>query len=128
MGSTYSANPTTYAKAKTVRMRVFLTITIIYAQMLRERKAVLAGIPQQDSIRLVTAMLKCVFKHCSKSVQCDQRSLLAQSGLLELPVIMMLLNVTAKAGQKFGTFFDLTSDINYITHTTVVNYSRGQKF
>ncbi|XP_036068500.1 uncharacterized protein LOC112152419 [Oryzias melastigma] len=34
----------------------------------------------------------------------------------ELPVILMLLEVTANAGQKIGTLIDLASDTNYITH------------
>lgn len=46
----------------------------------------------------------------------DQPGLLGKSGLKELPVIMMLLNVTANAGQKIGTLIDLASDTNYITH------------
>lgn len=29
---------------------------------------------------------------------------------------MMLLEVTANAGQKIGTLIDLASDTNYITH------------
>ncbi len=40
MRSIHSANPTTYAKDKTAMMRVFLNITIIYAQMLEEKKEV----------------------------------------------------------------------------------------
>ena len=43
-------------------------------------------------------------------------SLLTESGLQELPVIMMLLEVTANAGQKIGALIDLASDTNYITH------------
>ncbi len=46
----------------------------------------------------------------------EKPSLLAQGGLLELPVIMMLLN-TANVGQKVGTLIDLASDTNYITHS-----------
>ncbi|XP_033975580.1 uncharacterized protein LOC117473794 isoform X2 [Trematomus bernacchii] len=46
----------------------------------------------------------------------DQQSLLEKSGMQELPVIMMLLVVTANAGQKVGTLIDLASDTNYITH------------
>lgn len=42
--------------------------------------------------------------------------LLAEGGLVEWPVIMMLLEVTANAGQKVGTLIDLASDTNYITH------------
>ncbi len=39
-----------------------------------------------------------------------------KSGLNELPVIMMLMDVTTNAGQKIGTLIDLASDTNYITH------------
>src|SRR4029434_8152474 len=45
-----------------------------------------------------------------------QSELLEKKGLSELPVIMMLMEVTANAGQKIGTLFDLASDTNYITH------------
>ncbi|XP_039456743.1 uncharacterized protein LOC120433854 [Oreochromis aureus] len=48
----------------------------------------------------------------------EQPSLLFEGGLRELPVIMMLLEVTANAGQKIGTLIDLASDTNYITHRT----------
>ncbi|KAJ8260443.1 hypothetical protein GJAV_G00182210 [Gymnothorax javanicus] len=50
--------------------------------------------------------------HVAKS----HSSLLAESGLAEWPVIMMLLEVTANAGQKIGTLTDLASDTNYITY------------
>lgn len=46
----------------------------------------------------------------------SEEGLLAESGLHEFPVIMMLLQVTANAGQKVGTLIDLASDTNYITH------------
>ncbi|KAJ8369559.1 hypothetical protein SKAU_G00095870 [Synaphobranchus kaupii] len=46
----------------------------------------------------------------------NQSGLLEENGLRELPVIMMLLEVTANAGQKIGTLVDLASDTNYITH------------
>lgn len=45
-----------------------------------------------------------------------EHSLLTESGLHEYPVIMMILEVTANAGQKIGTLIDLASDTNYITH------------
>lgn len=47
----------------------------------------------------------------------DHSGLLTESGLQELPVIMMLLEVTANAGQRIGTLIDLASDTNYITHS-----------
>lgn len=46
----------------------------------------------------------------------DQSGLVKASGFQELPVFMMLLEVTANAGQKIGTLIDLASDSNYITH------------
>lgn len=49
----------------------------------------------------------------------DQSGLVQASGLEELPVLMMLLEVTANAGQKIGTLIDLASDTNYITHRAV---------
>ncbi|XP_048035062.1 uncharacterized protein LOC125260633 [Megalobrama amblycephala] len=42
--------------------------------------------------------------------------LLEENGLQELPVIMMLKEVTTNTGQKIGTLIDLASDTNYITH------------
>lgn len=42
--------------------------------------------------------------------------LLEENGLQELPVIMMLKEVTTNAGQTIGTLIDLASDTNYITH------------
>ncbi|KAK7925024.1 hypothetical protein WMY93_007334 [Mugilogobius chulae] len=47
--------------------------------------------------------------------------LLSENGLTEDPVIMMLVNATANAGQKVGTLIDLASDTNYITHKTAKN-------
>ena len=49
--------------------------------------------------------------HCA-----DKPGLMESSALQELPVILMLLEVTANAGQKIGTLIDLASDTNYITH------------
>lgn len=46
----------------------------------------------------------------------DQPDLLIEAGLQELPVIMMILVVRAKAGQKVGTLIDLDSDTSFITH------------
>lgn len=42
--------------------------------------------------------------------------LLEENELQELPVIMMLKEVTTNAGQTIGTLIDLASDTNYITH------------
>lgn len=45
-----------------------------------------------------------------------QVGLFKETRVKELPVIMMLMEVTANAGQKIGTLVDLASDTNYITH------------
>ncbi|XP_048067116.1 uncharacterized protein LOC125280555 [Megalobrama amblycephala] len=42
-----------------------------------------------------------------------QVGLLQESRVQELPVMMMLMKVTANAGQKIGTLVDLASDTNY---------------
>lgn len=46
-----------------------------------------------------------------------QSSLLKEHNITEVPVIMMVMEVTANAGQKIGELLDLASDTNYITHT-----------
>jgi len=46
----------------------------------------------------------------------NQPPVTASSAVEELPVILMVLEVTANAGQKIGTLIDLASDTNYITH------------
>ncbi|KAB5567602.1 hypothetical protein PHYPO_G00234660 [Pangasianodon hypophthalmus] len=51
--------------------------------------------------------------HCADK---NQLGVIKSSALHELPVILMLLEVTANAGQKIGTLIDLASDTNYITH------------
>lgn len=45
-----------------------------------------------------------------------QSELLQRNGLSKLPVIMMLMQVTANVGQKIGTLIDLASNTNHITH------------
>ncbi|GAA6097417.1 uncharacterized protein LOC108181458 [Tachysurus ichikawai] len=62
---------------------------------------------------------KRAFTNKAKMVNCfeeGQKGLLDETGLKELPVIMMLMEVTTNAGQKVGTLIDLASDTNYITH------------
>lgn len=46
----------------------------------------------------------------------NQSDLLMSNGHCELPVILILMEVTANAGQKVGTLIDLASDTNCITH------------
>lgn len=45
----------------------------------------------------------------------------------ELPVIIMLLEVTLNAGQKIGTLIDLASDTNYITHSAAKRLGLASK-
>ncbi|KAL1249502.1 hypothetical protein QQF64_020507 [Cirrhinus molitorella] len=62
---------------------------------------------------------KKAFTNKAKMVNCsekDQTGLVGESGLQELPVIMMLMEVTTNAGQKVGALIDLASDTNDITH------------
>lgn len=59
------------------------------------------------------------FTNISAITNCAEKNQLRPmeaNGLKELPVIMMLLEVTSNSGQKIGTLFDLASDTNYITH------------
>ncbi|KAL1254331.1 hypothetical protein QQF64_016560 [Cirrhinus molitorella] len=52
----------------------------------------------------------------TNTVEKNQFGVMKLSALKELPVILMLLEVTANAGEKIGTLIDLASDTNYITH------------
>lgn len=58
------------------------------------------------------------FTNMAAKSHCTGRSLpgVMDSSTRELPVILMLLEVTTNAGQKIGTLIDLASDTNYITH------------
>ncbi len=56
------------------------------------------------------------FTNKAATLTCTEKTqvgLLKESGVQELPVIMMLMEVTANAGQKIGTLLDLASDTNY---------------
>lgn len=60
---------------------------------------------------------RCKKAFTNKTVTPDASSqfeLLQRNGLSEIPVIMMLMKVTANAGQKTGTLIDLAPDTNYI--------------
>ena len=52
----------------------------------------------------------------SKALNTTQSPLLKEHNITEVPVIMMVVEVTANAGQKIGALIDLASDTNYITH------------
>ncbi|KAI3360692.1 hypothetical protein L3Q82_002551 [Scortum barcoo] len=52
----------------------------------------------------------------AKTHATDKPGVMESSALQELPVILMLLEVTANAGEKIETLIDLASDTNYITH------------
>ena len=56
------------------------------------------------------------FTNVTAKTHCTDKPGVMKSALQELPVILMLLEVTANAGQKIGTLIDLASDTNYITH------------
>ena len=57
-----------------------------------------------------------------------QSELLQRNGHSELPVIKLLMQVTANAGQKNGTLIDLASDTNCITHKAAESLrSRNEK-
>ncbi|XP_073797048.1 uncharacterized protein [Danio rerio] len=74
---------------------------------------------------------KKAFTNKVKMINCsgnDQQGLVSKSGLKELPVIMMLMEVTTNAGQKIGALIDLASDTNYITHEAAERLKlRGEK-
>jgi len=62
---------------------------------------------------------KKAFTNITGKTNCGEKSQLGvtdSSAIKELPVILMLLEVTANAGEKIGTLIDLASDTNYITH------------
>ncbi len=58
------------------------------------------------------------FTNMAAKPHCTGKNLpgVMDSNTCELPVILMLLEVTTNAGQKIGTLIDLASDTNYITH------------
>ncbi|XP_054611256.1 uncharacterized protein LOC129169152 [Dunckerocampus dactyliophorus] len=74
----------------------------------------LTSLPPDSAQRCRDVFCNSVSKTFSSAV--SERSLLAESGFEEFPVIMMILEVTANAGQRIGTLIDLASDTNYITH------------
>lgn len=74
----------------------------------------LTSLPPELAQRCRNVFCNSVAKTFSSSM--PESRLLAQNGLKEFPVIMMILEVTANAGQKIGTLIDLASDTNYITH------------
>lgn len=49
----------------------------------------------------------------------NQLNILLDSGLQELPVLMMILEFPANVGLKIGTLIDPASDTNYTTHRAV---------
>ena len=75
----------------------------------------LSNLPPDLAQRCRNVFCNSVSKTFSAAVQ-PKQNLLAESGLEEFPVIMMILEVTANAGQKVGALIDLASDTNYITH------------
>ncbi|KAL4006302.1 alcohol-forming fatty acyl-CoA reductase [Sarotherodon galilaeus] len=79
----------------------------------QEQEAVFAG------LGLSPEQLEAVRKACTNKVTsklCAGRGSEDESCLKELPVLMMLLDVTTKRGDWIGALIDLASDTNYITH------------
>lgn len=66
----------------------------------------------------MTEKFRRAFTNMSAKSHCTGKNLpgVMDSNTRELPVILMLLEVTTNAGQKIGTLVDLASDTNYITH------------
>ena len=58
------------------------------------------------------------FTNMAAKSYCAEKKLpgVMDSNTCELPVLLMLLEVTTNAGQRIGTLIDLASDTNYITH------------
>ncbi len=64
---------------------------------------------------------KKVFTNTVKTVNCsenDQLVLVGKRGLNELPVIMMLMEVTTNAGQKIGTLIQCRGNALQVTRVT----------
>ena len=79
-----------------------------------EQESFLAGLSSEQAERCRKAFTNKLT--VTNNITSDQSELLEKNGLSEPPVIMMLMEVTANAGQKIGTLIDLASDTNYITH------------
>ncbi|XP_049321149.1 uncharacterized protein LOC111193301 [Astyanax mexicanus] len=81
-------------------------------RLTEEQERFLAELPPE-----MAEKCKKAFTNKTSMTDCsNQIGLVKENGLQELPVIMMLLEVTANAGQRIGTLIDLASDTNYITH------------
>lgn len=135
----HTANPPICVKTKTARMSILLSIITICpnAEVKKSsagQKKSRVGPEENKGRRKYTEVQEEFFNNLSPELakQCrdifsntasracstvrDQPGLLVESGLRELPVIVILLEVTANAGQKIRTLIDLASDTNYITH------------
>lgn len=78
-----------------------------------EQEVVFAG------LGLTPEQLEAVRKACTNKVSstvCAGKDLVDESGLVEHPVLMMVVEVTTKRGDWVGALIDLASDTNYITH------------
>lgn len=83
-------------------------------KLTEEQEKFIAELPPEMAEKCMRAFTNMTaITNCAKK---EQLGLVAMNGLEELPVIMMLLEVTANAGQKIGTLIDLASDTNHITH------------
>lgn len=121
MRTVHTANPPFCVKPKIARMSVLLSIITICAPGQKKGRF---G-PEEDKGKKrftedqeeffckfspeLAKQCRDVFSNTASkafSTGKDQPGLMAKSGLQELPVIMMLLKVTANAGQKIGTLID----------------------
>lgn len=138
MEMSHAANPASSAKASTVLMDKQKNIIISCALMQKRRMtqeetdivrnrhsnegpAAKAFTKDQECLPNSLGMCFPIVPQTSNAVS-NQSSLLAKSVLQELPVIMMLLEVTANAGQRLGTLIDLASDTNY-THAAASRFN-----
>lgn len=70
-------------------------------------------------IGLTLEQLEAIRNACTNKVSstvCAGKGLVDERGPKELPVLMMLMEVTTKSGDWIGALIDLASDTNYITH------------
>lgn len=83
------------------------------SQLTAEQEEFLSKLSPELAVKCKKAFTNSARMERSKS---KKLGLLEENGLQELPVIMMLKEVTTNTGQKIGTLIDLASDTNYITH------------
>ena len=85
-------------------------------ELTEEQKLALSKCSPEAAAEIKKAFSNSNKTSVTRSARKDEGGLLEKNRLTEHPVIMMLLEVTANAGQKIGALIDLASDTNYITH------------